>query len=80
MRKIKFLAIIFPSLVSLPVLAHADGADTGEMMSGSWGNMMNMMGMGNMTGGSWLVSLLYLVWLIVGILAIIWLWQQITKK
>lgn len=35
------------------------------------------------TGGSflvWIVMLLYLVWLLVGILAIVWLWQNITKK
>ncbi|MDP2685420.1 MAG: hypothetical protein Q8P20_10420 [bacterium] len=69
--------------------------DVGGMMGGGMMNMMvgGMMGGSNsmMEGwgqnpmswygvGSWLISLLWLVWLIVGILATIWLWKQIIKK
>lgn len=41
-----------------------------------WTNMMNF------GGGFWggAMSLASIVWLIVGILAAVWLWQQITKK
>ncbi len=31
-------------------------------------------------GGSWLIILTWIIWLVVGILAAIWLWKQITKK
>lgn len=47
-----------------------------QMMMGGGNNSM----MGNWGAGSWFVSFLWLVWLIVGILAVVWLWKQITKK
>jgi hypothetical protein len=75
MRKIQFLAILLLTiLLSLPVLAHTDGQEAGEMMS--WDNMMGMN-----CGGiyNFLLGFLYLVWLAVGILAAVWLWRQITK-
>lgn len=49
------------------------------MMGTGWGDMM-----GGWNGfgvfGSWLVTLTWFVWLIVGILVVIWLWRQINKK
>ncbi|MBI4217216.1 MAG: hypothetical protein HY603_00195 [Parcubacteria group bacterium] len=45
-------------------------------MMGNWGQ--NSMWPGEV--GSWPVSLVWFVWLIVGILAVIWLWKQIVKK
>ncbi len=45
-------------------------------MMGNWNQ--NSMWLGEV--GSWLISLLWFVWLIVGILAAIWLWKQIIKK
>ena len=44
--------------------------------------MMGNFGYGPMWGGggSWLFPLTWLVWLIVGILAAIWLWQHIKKE
>lgn len=48
----------------------------GNSMMGNWGN--NPMGWSGFN--SWLITLLWLVWLIVGILAAIWLWKQINKK
>ncbi|MBI2097141.1 MAG: hypothetical protein HYT40_03280 [Candidatus Sungbacteria bacterium] len=38
-----------------------------------------MMGLGGGLGGT-LGLLTWLVWLAVGILAAVWLWQQVTKK
>lgn len=55
----------------------------GGMMGGSGNSMMGNWGQNPMWWGgvgSWLISLLWLVWLIVGILAAIWLWKQIIKK
>lgn len=48
----------------------------GNSMMGNWGQ--NPIWWGGV--GSWFISLLWLVWLIVGILAAIWLWKQIIKK
>jgi hypothetical protein len=39
-----------------------------------WGGMMGSWG-----GWGWLMSLTMLVWLVVGILAAIWLWKHIKK-
>ncbi|TAL19168.1 hypothetical protein EPN90_04325 [Patescibacteria group bacterium] len=45
-------------------------------MMGNWGqNPMGWVGV-----GSWLVTLTWVVWLAVGVLAAIWLWRQINKK
>ena len=43
-----------------------------------WNFNQNMMGWGG--GAGWLFALTWIVWLAVGILAIIWFWGQITKK
>lgn len=48
----------------------------GNSMMGGWGQNLPWWG----GVGSWFISLLWLVWLIVGILAAIWLWKQINKK
>lgn len=45
-------------------------------MLGNWSQ--NPMAWGGL--GSWIVSLLWIVWLVVGILAAVWLWKQIIKK
>ncbi|MBI2625384.1 MAG: hypothetical protein HYW70_03580 [Candidatus Nealsonbacteria bacterium] len=52
--------------------------DTMRQMMQMWGS--NMMGMGQGGFASWLITSIYVVWLIVGILVAIWLWKQITKK
>ena len=53
--------------------------DNGINTMMSWGNTM-----GNMMGGggfwSFTFTLTSLVWLIAGVLLIVWLWQQVTKK
>ena len=53
-------------------------------MGTNFNNNWNMMPWGGMmgTGGFWfwIIPLGSLVWLIVGILAAVWLWKQITKK
>ena len=38
---------------------------------GSWGGMMGSWG--------WLMSLTWIVWLVVGILLVVWLWQKVRK-
>ena len=55
--------------------------DTGTKGGGN--PMMGNLGqspMGWFGFASWLVTLTWIVWLAVGILAAIWLWKQITKK
>jgi len=47
------------------------------MWGGGWSWGQNQMWSG---AGSWLITLTWLVWLIVGVLAAVWLWKQITKK
>ncbi|MBI2042624.1 MAG: hypothetical protein HYT21_02700 [Candidatus Nealsonbacteria bacterium] len=79
MRKI--IAIVSLALLS-PLAALADMAG-GEQSYGmmSWGNMMSWGGM--MGGGSFwffIAGLTGLVWLIVGVLLIIWLGRAINKK
>lgn len=57
------------SLFAIPALVFANGG-YGYMMN--WSSMMG--------GGSifdWLSSL---VWLVVGVLAVVWLWQHIDRK
>lgn len=80
MRKI--IAIVSLALLS-PLAALADMAG-GEQSYGmmSWGNMMSWGGMMGGGGSFWFFTagLTGLVWLIVGILLIIWLWQEINKK
>lgn len=44
-----------------------------------WGMMPWTWGSGT-SGWSWVLILLYLVWLVVGALAVVWLWQNISKK
>ena len=59
------------------------GGETGMQSFGMMDNYNNMMAWGRVgTFGFWLwlVALLSLAWLIVGILAIAWLWQQINRK
>ncbi len=69
----KLIFTLSISLFALPALAvgaHGEGVD---MMS--WGGMMGV-------GGwwSWIIVLCSLVWLVVGILAAVWIWKQIVKK
>lgn len=55
-----------------------------QMMGGNKNFMMGKWGQNPLVGwggvGSWFIILLWLVWLIVGILAAAWLWKQITRK
>ncbi len=59
------------------------GGSAGGMMSGAAMPMMETGSVQQMPsalmGLLWMSGLLYLVWLIVGVLAIIWLWRQITR-
>ncbi len=64
---------------SLPIWV---GAHVGEYDGGSGHHMMDWMGWGMLgAGGFWglLVTLILLVWLIVGVLLVIWLIKQINK-
>jgi len=63
---------IFLSIVAYvaPFVALADGG-YGSMMPWGWG----MMG-----GGNFFMFLAMIVWLVVGVLAAIWLWQHIDRK
>lgn len=56
------------SFLTVPFFALADGE----------GMMMN--GWGGMGASGWFFGITWIVWLIVGILAAVWLWQQINKK
>ena len=57
-----------------------------NMEGSSWnGNWSMMQGLHNGVSGIglfflWFIPLLWIVWLVVGILAIVWLWKQIQKK
>lgn len=74
----KLIGLIALGILLTPVLAGAhsgeDGSAHHSMMEGfgMWGNMGGLW--------SWLWALLYIVWLIAGILLAIWLWRQLTKK
>ncbi len=66
------LALLLPLLTA----AHAE-----ETNPDGWGMMgLGMDGVGMYGFMGWSMFLLSLVWLIVGILAIVWLWQRIDKK
>lgn len=57
-----------------------------NMMQNTWGGNWGMMqGFHNGASGIglfllWFIPLLWIVWLVVGILAIVWLWKQIQKN
>ena len=63
--------IFFASLLALPFIAFANFGSDYTMMPWGWG----MMG-----GGNIFMFLAFVVWLVVGVLAAIWLWQHIDKK
>lgn len=48
------------------------GANWGGMMSGGWGVGWGL--------GAFLIVATWLVWLVVGVMLIIWLWRRISKK
>lgn len=48
------------------------GSGWGGMMGGGWGFGWGL--------GMFLVVATWLVWLVVGVMLIIWLWRQIDKK
>ena len=53
-----------------------------NITGGNW-SMMQRFHSGVSGGGAfflWFIPLLWIVWLVVGILAIVWLWKQIQKK
>ena len=77
----KYILILPVFLIALPWFAFAHGIgglsdDTSSIDMMRWG----------MIGGGWfglwtfIVMLGVLVWLIVGILAAVWLWRQISKN
>ncbi|MBU3968715.1 hypothetical protein KJ991_00650 [Patescibacteria group bacterium] len=74
----KLILYFYPILFLIPSIV---SADRGYMMNfdsvgcGGWGGMMGYGGL-----WSWFMVLIPVVWLIVGILVIIWLWGKINKK
>ena len=75
----KLILYLYPVLFFIPSIV---SADRGYMMNfdsvggcGGWGWMMGYGGL-----WSWFSVLIPVVWLIVGILVIIWLWGKINKK
>ena len=78
-----FFILILALLLFTPFIA---GAHADEMMnvgssggSVNWSEMMNWMAQGMGMSGFWFTAILYVVWLIVGILLIIWLLKKISK-
>lgn len=77
----KFIVLLLPLLlVALPAAAQygmmdRENVGVGGSMTG-WGGMMGN-GFGLWNG---LVVLMFVVWLVAGILLIVWLWEQIKKK
>ena len=73
--KMKFAVAASLAVIPGIALAHTETGYESGLGAG-------MMGWGGMMGGGWSIFILlqYLVWLIVGIFAAIWLWQKITKK
>ena len=69
-------AIFTLTALLFPVISYANKGTLNEtgISHGMWGDMM-----GSSVWG-WAAILLHLVWLIAGILLIVWLWQQLTKK
>ena len=68
-NSMKYFISFFAALFSFPLFVFAN-----------WGSNYMMSGWGMMSGGSvfdWLSSL---VWLVVGVLAAVWLWQHIDRK
>lgn len=71
--------IYFSLLVFLPVVALGHTGEVNE----SYGHMMDWPNGGGMMGGGvfgFFFFLSWLVWLAVGMLALVWLWQKINKK
>lgn len=65
------LSITLGLALATPILALADWNDSSGGIMG-YGGGMGSFGFFMMTGG--------IIWTIVGILATVWLWQQINKK
>lgn len=65
------------------MLNRLNGKDDYQKFSGQ--NNWGMPHMGNYNGGysdfwSWTAGLMHLVWLLISILALVWLWQRVAKK
>ena len=76
MKKLKYILITF--LLSFPVVVGAHG-DSGLATEGY--NSMHFGG-GMMGGGGLFPFLMisgYVIWLVIGILLIVWLWKKITN-
>lgn len=74
MKKIVFILSAILLVSPFLVLAHSDsGVIDGHMMG--WGGMMGQGG-----GWFWLAAFTWLVWLVVGILLIVWLLKKISQK
>ncbi|MDP4007454.1 MAG: hypothetical protein Q8P55_02585 [bacterium] len=79
MRKIFFVAVLTFVIIfsSLTIVSAHETIENGVAGASGWG-MMSTGGFGGF--GIILMWLLYLVWLGVGILTAIWLWQNIQKR
>ncbi|MEK7652648.1 MAG: hypothetical protein AAB334_01740 [Patescibacteria group bacterium] len=82
----KLILYLYPILFFIPSVVLADGRYMMDFDSvggyggwGGWGGWGGMMGGGGFFWSLFMV-LIPVVWLIVGILAIIWLWEKINKK
>ena len=79
MKKILFGFITL--MLSLPIAAIAhlgeEVEEHVEYMNNNWTGMGHMYGSGPFF---WIIYLTSIVWLLVGVLLIVWLWQKISKK
>ncbi|MBI2607885.1 MAG: hypothetical protein HYW51_03605 [Candidatus Doudnabacteria bacterium] len=78
MKKLLYIGMLGMLGLPLTVSAHIDSVDshTDEGM-GYWPGMGHMFGSGAF---SWFGYLMAIIWLVIGVLVIIWLWQKINKK
>ena len=76
----KYIILFVFSLLASPLLAraHEDLTDPDHHMMDTFNGFGNMMYNGS--AFFWLAYITSIVWLIVGILAIVWLAQRINKK
>tara|TARA_B100000315_G_scaffold134875_1_gene124264 strand:+ start:254 stop:466 length:213 start_codon:yes stop_codon:yes gene_type:complete len=66
--------------LGLPMLARADGTKAKTCL-GKWGMMSGGAGFGGVASvWSWLMMLGYFVWLLVGVMLILFLWKKVNSK
>ncbi|MDP4001252.1 MAG: hypothetical protein Q8P83_03355 [bacterium] len=75
----KIILSLFVYLLSVPVLvsAHGDEVHSDELMYSDTIPGFHMFGSGAF---SWFGYVMAVIWLVIGVLVIVWLWQKINKK